>query len=93
MAADIIRPQSLLSFKTPSAQTYYAIPAYDNRRVYLHTMQDQALAPYFQRSYVSGSGVHWEELELDTSHNPFFSVPQELATIVAEKVETFLETY
>ena len=92
-AIDLIRPQSLLSFNTPSAQVYYGIAAYDYRRVYLHTTQDQALPPFAQDAFVAGSGIKWDVVKLDTSHDPFFSAPEKLAEIVTAKLHAFLATY
>lgn len=92
-ASNLIRPQSLLSFNTPSGPTYYGIDAYDNRRVYLHTNQDQALPPFAQDAYVAGSGTEWQVRKLDTSHSPFFSEPDKLAGLVIEYAQAFLATY
>ncbi|KAL8727984.1 MAG: hypothetical protein Q9181_005501 [Wetmoreana brouardii] len=92
-AASQILPQSLLSFNTPSSETYYGITAYDNRRTYLHTNQDQALPPFAQDAFVAGSGVTWNVQKLDTSHSPFFSEPKQLADIVVSNVKAFLATY
>ncbi|KAL8938658.1 MAG: hypothetical protein Q9216_003778 [Gyalolechia sp. 2 TL-2023] len=69
-AEDLISPQSLLSFNTPSYETYYGTAAYDNRRTYLHTNKDQALPPFAQDAFVEGSGAKWKILKLDTSHSP-----------------------
>ena len=92
-ATDQIRPQSLISFNTQFGQTYYGIDAYDNRRVYLHTNQDQALPPFAQDAFVAGSEAEWNVQKLDTSHSPFFSEPKVLADIVVTNVEKFLATY
>ncbi|KAL8688713.1 MAG: hypothetical protein Q9218_005447 [Villophora microphyllina] len=93
-AADqFIRPQSLLSFNTPSGPVYYGIDAYNNRRTYLHTNEDQALPPFAQDAFVAGSGAEWEVQKLDTSHSPFLSEPKQLAAIVRAKVMAFVATY
>ncbi|KAL8729543.1 MAG: hypothetical protein Q9166_004623 [cf. Caloplaca sp. 2 TL-2023] len=92
-AAGQIRPQSLLSFNTASGQTYYGIPAYYNRRVYLHTNQDQALPPFAQDAFVAGSGAKWNVQKLNTSHGPFLSEPQRLAAILVANVKAFVATY
>ena len=92
-AADRILPQSLLSFNTALSQTFYDLHAYDNRRTYLHTNQDQALPPFAQDAFVAGSGVKWDVEKLDTSHSPFFSEPKQLAAIVVAKIKAFVATY
>lgn len=92
-ASSLIRPQSLLSFNTPSGPTYYGIAAYDKRRVYLHTNQDQALPPFAQDAYLAGSGTEWTVQRLDTSHSPFFSEPQKLAELVIKYAQDFSATF
>ncbi|KAL8679030.1 MAG: hypothetical protein Q9186_004658 [Xanthomendoza sp. 1 TL-2023] len=93
LAVESIRPQSLLSFNTPSGQTYYSDPAYDHRRTYLHTKQDQALPPFAQDAFVAGSGTEWNVKELDTSHSPFLSMAPKLAAIVVNDAKAFAATY
>lgn len=92
-ATDLVRSQSLLSFNTPSAQTYYDIAAYDDRRIYLHTTQDQALLPFLQDAFVAGSGAVWKVLKLDTSHSPFFSQPRQLAALLITNTKDLITTY
>ena len=92
-AADLLRSQSLLSMNTPSAQTYYDIAAYDNRRIYLHTTQDQALPPSAQDAFVAGSGAVWKVLKLDTSHSPFLSEPGRLAVLLIANTKDFIASY
>lgn len=92
-AAGQILPQSLLTLNTASGQTYYDLAAYDHRRTYLHTNQDQALPPFAQDAFVAGSGAEWNVQKLDTSHSPFLSRPKQLAAIVVENVKAFVATY
>ena len=92
-AANQIYPQSLLSFNSPAGLDNYQDSAYDGRRVYLHTNQDQALPPFAQDLFVNGSGVTWDLVKLDTSHSPFLSTPENLASIVEEKVQTFIASF
>ena len=92
-AADLLRSQSLLSFNTSSAQTYYGIAAYDNRRIYLHTSRDQALPPFAQDAFVVGSGAVWKVLKLDTSHSPFLSEPGPLAALLIANTKDFVASY
>ncbi|KAL8754212.1 MAG: hypothetical protein Q9199_004500 [Rusavskia elegans] len=92
-AADRIRPQSFLSFNTALSQTFCGIPAYNDRRTYLHTNQDQGLPPFAQDAFVAGSGVKWDVQKLVTSHSPFLSEPKQLAAIVVANVKAFVATY
>ncbi len=92
-AANQIYGQSLLSFNSPAGLTHYQDSAYNGRRVYLHTTQDQALPPFAQDMFVSGSGVAWKVLKLDSSHSPFLSGPENLANIVEENIQAFAASF
>ena len=82
-----------MSFNSPAGPVNYPDAAYNGRRVYLHTTQDQALPPFAQDLFVSGSGVAWKVLKLDTSHSPFLSVPDKLADIVEEEIHEFAASF
>lgn len=92
-ASNQIYGQSLLSFNSPSVDVSYGDKAYEHRRVYLHTTQDQALPPFAQDAFVAGSGVEWKVQKLDTSHSPFLSQPADLAQVVKFNVQAFQRTY
>ena len=82
-----------MSFNSPAGRVHYQDAAYDGRRVYLHTTQDQALPPFAQDMYVSGSGTTWKVLKLDTSHSPFLSIPDKLADIVEGEILEFAASF
>ncbi|KAG8528232.1 uncharacterized protein KY384_007149 [Bacidia gigantensis] len=92
-AANQIGGQSILTVKTPAGSASYQDEAYQGRRVYLHTSQDQALPLSVQNSLVSGSGVSWKEMTLHTSHSPFLSEPEKLADIVEESIQAFSASF
>ena len=92
-AANQIYPQSLLSFNSPSGPVCYQDPAYNGRRVYMHTKEDQALPPLAQDMFVKDSGVMWKILKLDTGHSPFLSEPVHVAGIVDENTKDFLASF
>lgn len=79
----------MLSFNSSAGVSHYQDAAYDGRRVYLRTNQDQALHPIAQDLFVTGSGVSWRVIKLDTSHSPFLSIPDKLADIVEENIKEF----
>ncbi|KAL8867436.1 MAG: hypothetical protein Q9174_005668 [Haloplaca sp. 1 TL-2023] len=92
-ATDRVLPQSLRSFNTASGETFYGIPAYDNRRTYLHCNLDQAMPPTAQDAFVANSGVVWDVQKLNTSHSPFYSQPKQLAGIVVANAKKFAASY
>lgn len=85
--------QSLKSFSTASGKVYYGDTAYDGRRAYIRTSEDQALPPFAQDAFVAASGVAWEVKRLQTSHSPFLSQPGELAALVNSLADGFCATY
>lgn len=92
-AANQIYGQSLLSFNTPSGPVYYQDAAYNGRRVYLHTNEDQALPPFAQDLFVNGSGTIWKIVKLNTGHSPFLSIPDQLADIVEGEIQQFASSF
>ena len=82
-----------MSFNSPAGPVYYQDAAYNGRRVYLHTTQDQALPPFAQDLFVKDSGTDWKVRELETSHSPFLSVPDKLADIVEVEIHEFAASF
>ncbi|KAL8722857.1 MAG: hypothetical protein Q9225_000744 [Loekoesia sp. 1 TL-2023] len=92
-ASSQIYGQSIVSFNTPSGAVFYGADNYTNRRVYIHTTNDQALPPFAQDLFVANSGAKWDVRKLDTSHSPFLSQPSELASLVLDITRNFMATY
>ncbi len=92
-AAAQIYPQSTDSFNSAPGPVYYGIEAYKNRRVYIHTSEDQALPPFAQDLFVANSGAEWDVRRMKTSHSPFLSEPAGLASLVVGMVRGFMGTY
>ena len=88
-AANQIYPQSLLSFNSPAGPTHYQDEAYDGRRVYVRTTQDQALPIEAQDAFVRECGVGWRVVTLESSHSPFLSMPDRLADVVEGSLRGF----
>jgi len=53
------------------------------KRIYIKTLQDKALTPALQAKMYSDTPCQ-RVISLDSGHSPFFSLPQELATIFDE---------
>ncbi|KAL8896117.1 MAG: hypothetical protein Q9207_007871 [Kuettlingeria erythrocarpa] len=92
-AAKQIYPQSTDSFNSAPGPVYYGIEEYKDRRVYIHTSEDQAIPPFAQDLFVANSGAEWDVRKLDTSHSPFLSEPAQLASLVLGVVRGFMATY
>jgi len=85
--------QSLKSLSTASGKVYYGDTAYDGRRAYIHTSEDNALPPSAQDAFVAASGVAWDVKRLQTGHSPFLSQPEELAALVSRLADEFCATH
>ena len=92
-ATNQIYGQSLLSMTSPIGLVHYQDAAYNGRRVYLHTTQDQAFPPFAQDLFVSESGAAWKVLKLETSHSPFLSVPDKLADVIEGEIQEFAASF
>ena len=75
------------SFLEQQPLVAYTEPAYDGRRVYIRTENDQALPAFVQDLFIEGSGVKWDVVKLDTSHSPFLSTPADLTKTLVGFVE------
>ncbi len=65
---------------------------YDGRRAYIRCLQDRALLPAVQDLFINRSGVSWVVKDLDTSHSPFMSAPDDLVKVTEEIFAEFYAT-
>ena len=54
-------------------------------------MKDQALPRFLQDIFVQKSGMEWLIKDIDASHTPFASKPEELVEIAAQSAAKFSE--
>lgn len=52
-------------------------------------MQDQALPPFLQDMFMEKSGVEWKVKNIEASHSPFASKPEELVKILVDSAQQF----
>lgn len=74
-----LKPEPTLPLATPihvTPERYGSVP-----RVYIECHRDRALTPLMQRNMQAASPCA-QVLSLDTDHSPFFSRPDELATLL-----------
>ena len=75
-AKSLFVPQAVAPFATPLAVTednFGRVP-----RVYIETLQDRALSPWFQKEMYERLPCQ-NVVSMNTSHSPFLSAPEELA--------------
>ncbi|KAM0448886.1 hypothetical protein ACHAO4_008111 [Trichoderma viride] len=63
--------------------------AYDGRRAYIRTLQDNALTIQYQDELIARSGVEWLVKSVDASHSAFLSRTDEVVGLVAELAGEF----
>lgn len=90
-AAAALLPHSLQVFTWKSTPPAWADPVYAGRRVYIRCMQDFAAPLAWQDNMLEETGVDWDIRDMESSHSPFLSRPEELAAIVVGLAEDLRE--
>lgn len=80
-------PHALAAFETPAPAPAWAEAEYQGRRMYMRTLDDQCNPLFLQDLWIQNSGVEWATTDLKSSHCPFFSLPEELATATKACIE------
>ena len=86
----LLSHQSMKAFHSPTGHPGWSDPAYNGRRAYIHTKNDNALPPEAQKAMVDGSGVEWDVKELDSSHSPMVSKMEEVVKFLDEKAKQYI---
>jgi len=73
-------PHALAAFETPAPAPAWAESAFDGRRAYIRTLDDQCNPLFIQDIWLEKSGVSWDIADLKTSHCPFISCPEEVVS-------------
>ena len=85
----LLRPHSLRAFDSSAPPAAWKEPEFAGKLVYIRCLRDQALPPVLQDMFMENSGVEWKVKELDASHSPFVSKPEELVKILVESAQQF----
>lgn len=80
-------PHAMLAFESPSPPPAWADPASKGKIAFVRCAKDQALPLFVQDGFIERSGVEWIVRDLDASHSPFASQPQNIVKIVTELAE------
>ncbi|KAK8009233.1 hypothetical protein PG991_011784 [Apiospora marii] len=83
-------PHANLAFETKPSAPGWADPGYDERRVYVQTMDDCCNPASLQDKWVAKSRVEWEVIDFKSGHMPFVSKPGTLAEQIARSFRGFL---
>lgn len=78
-----------MSWNTTVSAIGWRDSAYNGCRAYIRCLDDKALLPNLQDFFVERSKVSWIVKDLDASHSPFMSIPDQLTGVVKEIVAGF----
>ncbi|KAL7950076.1 hypothetical protein V8C42DRAFT_309416 [Trichoderma barbatum] len=84
-----LKSQSALSVQSRPATIGWLDKIYNGRRAYIRCLQDAALPLAVQDGFLAQSGVEWVTRDIDSSHSPYLSMPDELTRVVADIVDEF----
>ena len=79
-AISLLKPQSRASLSTPGGPPAWMDSAYDDRRAYWQSLDDQRIPSVAQEGMRQGTGVSWAFKRYPSDHSPFLSYPQALAS-------------
>lgn len=85
-----ILPHDLLTLNSPAAAPAWKEPEYEGRLVFLRCTEDKCLPLRFQDMFIEKSGVKWLVKNLEASHSPFASLPEELTKLLMGWAKAFL---
>ena len=74
----------MFAFDSPAPPMAWAEPEFADKLEFVRCMQDQALPPFQQDMFMEKSGVEWKVKDIEASHSPFASKPEELVKFLVE---------
>lgn len=86
-----MKPHALAAFETPATAPAWAESAFDGRRAFIRTIDDQCNPLFLQDTWLKKAGVTWETVDMKSSHCPFISRPEEVAKICVGFFERWAE--
>lgn len=81
---ELLRPTSMHAFDSHAPPAAWAEPEFAAKLGFIRCMQDHALPPFLRKIFVEKSGVEWKMKDIETSHSPFASKPEEMAKTLGE---------
>ena len=79
------------AFDSPAPPTAWREPEFTGQLAFIRCMQDQALPPFLQDMFIEKSGVEWKVKDIESSHSPFASKPEELVKIFVDCAQQFCQ--
>ncbi|RWA14270.1 hypothetical protein EKO27_g836 [Xylaria grammica] len=82
-----MNPHALQAFETKATAPAWKDKGFEQRRLYVRTLDDHCNPFSLQTSWIEKSGVEWDVIDLKTGHMPFVSQPEALAAHVIAFVQ------
>lgn len=83
-------PHDLFAFDSPAPAPAWKESEYEGRLVFLKCTKDNAVPLFVQDMFIEKSGVKWLVKDVEASHSPFASRPEELTKLLMEWAKYFL---
>lgn len=77
------------AFDSPAPPAAWKEAEFAGKLTFVRCMQDQALPPFLQDMFMEKSGVEWKVKNIEASHSPFASKPEELVKILVDSAQQF----
>lgn len=87
--AAFMQPHAVAAFETKPSAPAWADAAFDGRRAYVRTLDDNCNPYPLQNIWIEKSKVKWDVVDFKSGHMPFESKPEELAVHIVKFVEGF----
>lgn len=88
MAKELL-PHSMRVFDSSAPPPAWADEEFANKLAFIRCTADRALPSFLQDMFVQNSGVSWNVRDIDSSHSPTISRPEELVELLSEMVAKF----
>ncbi|KAK7736120.1 hypothetical protein SLS53_007147 [Cytospora paraplurivora] len=85
-----MQPHAYLAFETKATAPAWADKAFDERRVYVRTLDDTCNPLFVQDAWLEKTKVRWDVVDFKTGHMPFVTQPALLAGQIVKFVKGFL---
>jgi len=88
MASSLL-PHALKAFDSPAPPPAWAQPGFAGRLAFLKCRLDRAIPTFVQDIFTGKSGVEWKVRDMETSHSPWLSRPEETVKILTQWADEF----
>ncbi|ETS80442.1 hypothetical protein PFICI_07971 [Pestalotiopsis fici W106-1] len=84
-----MQPHALHAFESKPSAPAWADAAFDGKRAYIRTLDDNCNPYVLQNMWIEKSKVEWEIVDFKSGHMPFESRPEELAGEIVKLINKF----